>query len=206
MPVEVSVRADFKKVERMFRGMRRVSVRRAASRAINRVAGTVKTRIKRSISKQINIKQKLIKEKISIKKARKNNLVALVRGTGRGFLLHEYKVKKTKTGVKYTAFGKTTFIKSAFRRKDRGGEWWKRIPNKTISAVPGVGGRFYSKTTYNGPKGSLVSRLPIRRLYGAPIPAAMITKETNKVLQKTVRERWRIEFKRTMKLELRKYK
>lgn len=205
MPVEISVRADFKKAKRMLSGMRRVSVRRAAAKALNKVAGTVKTRIKRSISEQINIKQKSVNKKISIKKARRNNLVATIRGTGHGFFLEEYKVKRTKAGVKYTAFGKTTLIKSAFKRKDKPG-WWKRIPSKTITVKAGVGGRHYGETTYKGPKGSLVGRLPIRRLYGAPIPAAMITKETKKVLNKTVKERWRIEFDRAIRLELRKYK
>lgn len=184
MTFALDIDVDIKKA-RMSLSAYGVEVDKAARRAINRTADTVKTHARRTISKEIGLPSKIVGQHIIVKKARKY-LYAEVVGTGKGVPLEQFKVKETGTGLTVKALGETLEIKSGFKRKNKPG-YWKRVPDLAKES-------------------GLVGRTPIRRLYGPSIPSIMIREAVMRVLEEVARTVWPKNFKHEIEYQISKMK
>lgn len=160
---------------------------KATVRAINKTAEQVKVQASREIRDAgYNLKIAKIKKAITLRRASKTELVAVLRATGKPVGLINYSARQTKAGVSVQVKNGRKLISGAFIAT---------MPNghKGVFVRKGHGHRKVvkgGKTTWSG--------LPIDELFGPSIPSAFM----NKVVQDALRSAVREKFPRLLKHEL----
>jgi len=150
----ISIDSNIKELTRDLTNVQKKLIPQVASRAINRTARTVFTRLKRQIAKDTGLKQKEIASRFTLIKSNKSTLSALVRMIGRWFNLARFGAKQFKGGVKASAWGQRKMYRGAF------------IANKGRTVFALTPGARRNKT-----------RLPIKALVG-PNPSREFNKQT----------------------------
>lgn len=103
--------ADFK---RSLTGLQREVFPTANARAINRAASKMRTETVRSLARFMGLKQKDIRERMTLRKASRQKQNAILRYRGRPFNLIRFKARQLKSGVKAKPWGKWRTWKHAF--------------------------------------------------------------------------------------------
>lgn len=158
--------------------------------AINRVAGTVRTRTTRSVAKATGLKQAPVRRRIVIaKKATKTNPAALLRIKGRPLNLIEFKPtprdpegsQRKRKGVRTSAWGSRKLHREAFiarmpngsvivvkrsaagkaGKKIRTGRWAGRSPHIEAMFGPGIANEAASQALDAERRATVNERLPI---------------------------------------------
>jgi hypothetical protein len=97
MPAILTVKADTSQIKRAFADLGRKAPT-AIARALNRTASTVRTQAVRAISKDLNIQQKRVRERLTIDRATRANLTATVEAKAGGSGIAPQKGKAAQLG------------------------------------------------------------------------------------------------------------
>lgn len=143
---------DKRQVEEVRRTLRAIpnGFPRVASRAINKTATTIRSRMAKRLSRETGIQQKAVRKQIWILKARMDFLSALISLKGKAIPLIDLGARQTRKGVTYRA-GKG-------QRKLISHAWIATMPSGHTGAY-----------TRKGPP-----RLPIHELFGTSILSAYV--------------------------------
>ena len=106
-------KAQLKEVKRMLSAIPR-GFEKAASRAINKTATTIRSKITKLVKKYIPLKLKDIRKKITIRKANRSMLQAIIMVKGGQTPLIKFNAKQTKNGVTFKLDGKRSKSKHSF--------------------------------------------------------------------------------------------
>lgn len=184
MPFDISIEHDLKKLRRQLGTLEVKAVPQATVRTLNRVAESAKVASAKYIAPQIGSRQAVIKRRIEARKATLQRLWATLVAHGRPLQLIEFVVgskKPTQANggkrglVKTKIFGRQKTYLKAFIAPRRAGD---------------------SKTAMYIRKGK--TRKPVRMMFGPGIEQLFKRRENNEIMQKTVRERFPIEFARNL--------
>lgn len=126
----------------------------AASRAINKTALTVRSKIVKKIREYMPIKQKEIRKKVTLKKATRTFLEAIIRIKGGRIPLIDFGARQTAKGVTYKLQGRKHRLVHAFI-------------GTMLSGHTGV----FERTG--------LSRLPIRERFGPSVLSAYLKHDMN---------------------------
>lgn len=148
--------------------LERLAFPRAAARALNKTATTVRSDAVKLIAKRMGLKQKDVRDGTDVKKARANRLEAQITFRGRAFNLIRFKARQTAKGVSAAPFGRRRIYRSSF-----------------IATMPG-GGTIVARRVRRG--GGLVGRLPIQALFGPSIVVVATQEEVLRQLERRARE------------------
>ena len=120
--MQVDVRADMSRILFQLRQVQDAATNKAAARALNRAATTVRAEASREIRKEYNIKASEIRKEMSIQRATPSRLVSAVKAKGRRLTLLRFNARQNRTGVAVTIKkGRRQTIKSAFIARGKGG-------------------------------------------------------------------------------------
>lgn len=158
--IRVSATIDKRQLENAAQTLKGVrnGVKRAAVRAINKVARSARTEVVRKISRETGLRQRDIRKRnVRLLRARYDRLSALLILTGRAIKLIRYRARQTRRGVTY-----------------RSGEGRKLLPSAFIATMPsGHEGVFKRRGK---------ERLPIDEQYGSnPLDAVDVDALESKV-------------------------
>jgi hypothetical protein len=119
----------------------------AMSRAINRAANAIRTHTARSVSKEMGVKQKVVRDRIAVTGTNPSSIDrgALVRIRGSALNLIHFKARQTAKGVTASPWGARRLFRSAFvvrgkavmRREREGAGFVGRLPIKPMRG-PGI--------------------------------------------------------------------
>ena len=110
----ISIDSNIKALTKDLTDIQKRVVPQVASRAINRTARTLFTRIKRQVAQDTGLKQKEIASRLMLVKSNKKTLFASVRMVGRWFNLIRFGAKQFKGGVRARAWGERKMYRGAF--------------------------------------------------------------------------------------------
>lgn len=182
--IKVSVKADISRAMGKLESVRKDVMTKAVPRALNKVAGEVRTESSRSIrAAGYRIKDRAIKKQIAIRKATRNELTAVVRARGKPIPLINYGARQVKSGVSVAVKGSRKIIKHAFIAT---------MPTGHAGVVIRTG------TAHKKNKKGVWSGLPIKQLFGPGIPTAF----SNDVVQQALKEKIRKRFPTLLKHEI----
>jgi hypothetical protein len=186
--LKVSVKLGIQQARRMFKDMER-EVNKAAGRALNRVATTVRKEADQEVRKRLSLKSSTVKGNIIVTRPwGRNSLIRDVVAKGGPIPLREYSARPTKKGATFRIGpGKP---RKVYKRKSFVG---------FINPKWG-GGHVFVATGINplGPE----KNAPIKKVYGPGIAQGFTAKRTRERMQATLAERWPIEFTREMKYRM----
>ena len=141
------------------------------ARAINRAAANVKTNMSKLTTQKYMIKNKAIKDTITIKKANKSNLGALVKSkTNNRIPLYKFKINP-KTRPKKPP--------KSYKAQVRKSGSLKSILGAFVANINGINRLMQRKTAKN---------LPIKQLFGPSIPEMVGNKESIRKIQEEANE------------------
>ena len=145
-------------------------VPQATARALNRTAAEARTQVVRKLASQTGLKQKSIREKLIVVRARRSSLVAELQVSGRPLNLLRFGARQTKRGVSAKAWGKRRVYPGTF------------LGNRGRTVFKRVGGK----------------RLPIKPVWGPSIPREFIRNQLDRTIGRVVRERFPVHFRQNM--------
>ncbi|MDH5528346.1 MAG: phage tail protein [Nitrospirota bacterium] len=186
--IELNVTADIRRTERWLTGLKKKAVSKAASMAINRVAGTVRSRGVKAIAGITSLKQKRVRDVVVIAvKARRSNLTAVIRARPHGINLIEFVAGakrvpgafRRQAGVSAKAWGQRKVYKGTF-----------------IGRGPRSGKLIVAARTGK-------ARGPLRGISGPSIPRTFLREEVQREMLTAAKARWPIEFERALRVALR---
>ena len=153
-------------------------MRRVVSRALNKTGDRAWTKSKRSIARELNLKQRTVaahmKRKRSYPKVGGKDQYEIIARGGR-LPLKEYSPRQTRKGVTARIYGKRILHPHAFIIKSYGGNVYVRTSRK---------------------------RFPIRKLFGPSIPVELLREPTNRVPGEMMRTVFPSEWRRLVDYEL----
>lgn len=176
--MQITVKADVNATLRALKD-KRGRVLQAAVRSLNRTADQVRSAGVKSISAELGIKQKTVRDGLRVVRARRATLTSIVIGTGKQIGLINFRARQTKAGVVVILGGKKKLFKGAF-----------------IGIMPGGHRGVFRRRTSR--------RLPIREMWGPGIPGTMAQDHIYKALENIARTRWPINFEADLKYYLNK--
>jgi hypothetical protein len=177
--INISVKADISRALAKLQSAPKDVMTRAVPRALNRVAAEAKTESSRSIrAAGYKLKAGAIKKQISIRRATRSELKAIVKATGKPIPLIEYAAREVSTGVSVAVKGGRKIIKHAFIATMPTG-------HKGVYVRVGKG---HKKVIKNGKV--IWSGLPIKQLYGPSIPAAFSNEVVQDALKLKIKQRF----------------
>jgi hypothetical protein len=186
--MQLSVKADITRALRKF-DLTEQDAKRAIPRALNKTATTARANAAREIrSAGYNIKVSGIKRQLSIRRASADELVAIVRATGRPIPLINYGARQTKTGVSVKVLRGRTVIKGAFIATMPSGH---RGVFVRVDSAAGRRARLkgFGKVKHgqarNGKHG-----LPIQQLFGPSVPSAFGSEVVQRATVEAIRDRF----------------
>lgn len=172
MGLNIKVLSNAGKVARTLRSAPRKEMPRILTQAINRTAANVRTETTRNVAKETGLKSRDVRSAITIRRrATFRNLKAVLVAAGRALNLARFGAKQVRRGISARAWGKRRIYKGTFF---------------------GHGGRTVFKRTS-------AERLPIAPVFGPSVPRTYVQEETQKVVGKTVRTRWPINFRQAFR-------
>ena len=177
--IKLNVQVDIDRALEKLVRIREDVADKAVVRAINKVADQVKVQASREIRDAgYNLKAAVIKKGISLIRASKGQIRAIVRASGRPVPLINYGARQTRAGV-------TVQVKAG--RKLLKGAFIATMPSGHTGVFERVG-RGHKKVMH----GSHIQwrGLPIRELFGPSIPSAFMQKTVQGALESAVREKF----------------
>jgi hypothetical protein len=177
--ITVNVRSNIAEVRARMAVMKDDVINKATVRTLNKVATTIRATASREIRNAgYGLKAATIKNQLTIKRAIRGNLVAMVIASGRPIPLIEYNARQTAKGV-------SVLVK----------EGRKIIAHAFIATMPsghtGVfirKGKDHRKKVLNGR--TLWTGLPIQELFGPGVPKAFGNQVVIDALKKVVADRF----------------
>ena len=178
--MKLDVRLDLREVEAMASDVQRKRIPIAASRAINKTLGNVKTEASKRIKEERALSSKVIKDALNVYKATRSRLYGAVVASGRPIPLRDYQARQTRKGVtvKVSPGGRKLVVQSG---------------NKAFQ-VERYGQHVYVRTGNR--------RLPIKKLYGPSIPATFLNKHVIDALDAVAGDNWPKRFAEELRYEL----
>lgn len=147
-------------------------VERAAVSALNRTAMGIRTDATRMATDRYTVKSSVARASLSVSKASRGNLLAMVRSSGTSIPLHAFQVSPRRTSGKRPGGGLRVSVK-----KGSGGQ----LKSGFMVANLKVGGGLGRATGVAQRLGA--SRYPIRPLYGPSVPSMLSQEEQLEPLQ-----------------------
>lgn len=183
--IRIDVQADLREVEKMFRGLG-PGVDRAAARALNKTAITVRAQAARDIQQKRNLKIGTIKQSLKIRRARHNRLSVEIEATGKAIAIRHFGARQSGKGVtvKILRKGKRTVL--------------RKFGNKAfISKKASMGGNVFVRTT--------AKRLPIVKWPGVPgIASVFEQKQIEQRMRREARKIWPKRLRQELNFEIEK--
>jgi hypothetical protein len=185
--LQLSVKADIKRVQRQLTRVQRREVPKAATHAINRAIRAANTQAARNISRESGIKpQRKVRERLRIIKASWTRLQAAVVARGRAINLVEFVTPskkrvgafRNKPGVVAKAWG---------QKKTYPGTFVGRGSNSSKPLV------FVRKSA---------QRLPVRAVHGPSVPAEFQQRKVQEAMDDAALRTFRREFMRDLRRRL----
>ena len=192
MSFDVTVQHALKKLRRSLSALEDKAYPAAVVKTLNRTANSTKVASARHIAPLISSRQAAVKRRIEVRKATYKKLWAELVAKHRAIQLIDFVVgskKSTKQPggkrgvVKVRKYGKVSTLPNAFI-----------APRKSGS----------SKTTVYTRKKK--SRLPLKLMYGPSIMSLFKQRENDAVMERTVRERFPVEFARNLAFYVKRIK
>lgn len=173
--IAIDIRADVDRAVRSLNTLQRNVIPTATSRALNKTAAQAKTQAAREIKQRYNIGTRFLGRQISVTRANKSSLTAIVRPLGRKFPVLAFQAKQTPAGVRVQIKrGSPKVIAHAFIATTRSGH-------------KGVFARgYYQGRTFVHRK----PRLPITELFTVGVPQAFGARVVIEALQRKIKERF----------------
>ncbi|NQE47990.1 phage tail protein [Herbaspirillum rubrisubalbicans] len=164
---------------------------KATTRAINKVAAQGKTAAAREIKDQYQISSRVISKSISIRRAARGSLQAVVTAEGRPLPMIAFNARQSKTGVTVRIKGRTITVPHAFIRTMRSG-------HRGVFARGGYKGSFQQTGQAFGRFKFGRGRLPIGELFTVSVPKGF----SNKTVQDKVMARVQEQFPKVLAQEI----
>lgn len=141
--ISVSVKSDFKDVERALKGAQRDAIPNARRRTLNKLAQLAKSEAVRSIRARYRFKASVVRRAIVISRANFRALTAEVKAVGRNTPIIEFGARQTRKGVTVgVSKGKRKLLRSAFiatMKSGHTGVYWrkgkKRLPIQEVHTI-----------------------------------------------------------------------
>lgn len=176
--LKINVKADISNALAKLERVRDDVREKAIVRALNKTADQVKVQAAREIRDAgYNLKVAKIKQAITIRRASKSELVAVVRASGRPIGLINYGARQLKTGVSVQVKGGRKVIKGAFIATMPSGHRGVFVRKGKGHKKVGTG-----RTAWHG--------LPIDELFGPSIPSVFLNQVVQDALQSAIREKF----------------
>lgn len=144
---------------------------KAASRALNRTATSVRTQASRSVAKAMGLTIAPVRKKFFIEKAKPSRLTAIVSAVGRPISLIHFAARQVRKGVTAKAWGKRKLYRGAFIAKAKTRSAGEEEFRPTADQVFVREGKM---------------RLPIKKLWGPGIPQTLAEPEIQTEIEKQV--------------------
>jgi hypothetical protein len=138
----------------------------ATARAMNRTVVTVRKVATKRVRQRLGVKAKVVRSRIAIFRASKDNLRVILRGRGRGLSYMAFRPRQTKRGVSVRLPGEPG---GSPRRHVERGAFIARMPNGALGVFERIPGKYMASR-----KGQTKHSQAIRKLYGpgvAPVLA-----------------------------------
>jgi hypothetical protein len=179
--MKIDVRFDVNQAKAMLHGLQKQVIPLATSRAINKTSQAAKSAAVKLIAKDMGIKQKDVRTSITLLKASRIKLQAVVQARGKRLPIIKLDPHATQSniGVTYKAQnGQRKQIAGAFIATMKTGHRgvYKRVPG--------------------------AKRLPIMELHGPSIPHVFCQAKITQSLEETVNTRWSVIFEHEIQFEL----
>jgi hypothetical protein len=181
--MKFSIKLDLAEIKQMERRVRKGAVPKAAARAINRVAESVRADVVRRMRQHRGLKARTIREALTIRRAGATQLLAEVIASGLPIPLREYSARQTRKGV-------TVMVNPT-----RGRKLIVSKGNKAFTI-----GKFGKHVFVR--QGS--KRLPIKKLFGPSIPATFLRKQIVEAMNEVAAREWPKRFAHELERELAK--
>jgi len=173
--IAIDIRADVAHAIRSLSSLQRTIIPTATARALNKTAAQTKTQAGREISTRYNIKSREAGRQISVDRATKVSLTAIVKPSGRKLPVMAFQAQKTPSGVRvHIKRGSPKVIAHAFIVKLKSGHVGVFARGRY------AGGRFVHQRP----------RLPITELFTVGVPQAFGSRLVIEALQRKVREKF----------------
>jgi hypothetical protein len=185
--INISVQTDISRALSKLAYIREDVADKAVVRALNKTADQVKVQASREIrAAGYNLKAAVIKKSISLDRANRSQVRAIVRASGTPIGLINYAARQTKGGVTVSVKNGRKLIRGAFIARMPNGHTgvYERVGNSHKKVMHG------GKVQWRG--------LPIHELFGPSIPSAFMNKTVQGALDTAVREK----FPRLLKHEI----
>jgi hypothetical protein len=173
--IAIDIRADIDRAVRSLTELQRSIVPQATVRALNKTAAQAKTQAGREIRQRYNIGSRVLGRQISVTRASRTSLVAIVRPSGRKLPVYAFGAKRTPAGVRVTIKrGAPRVIAHAFIVRTRSG-------HLGVFAR----GRYAGKSFVHQKP-----RLPITELFTVGVPQAFGARVVYEALARKVRQKF----------------
>jgi hypothetical protein len=173
--ISIDIRADVDRAVRQLTALQRTILPTATARALNKTASQAKTQAGREIRTRYNISSRVVGRQISVSRATKTSLTAIVRPSGAKTPVISFQARQTPAGVRIQIIrGSPKVIAHAFIVRTRSGHL-------------GV----FARGRYSGR--SFIHRkprLPITELFTVGVPQAFGHRVVIEALQRKVKERF----------------
>lgn len=181
--MKLDVKVDIQRARRELAGLER-EVNKAAGRALDRVATTVRKEADQEIRKRLTLKSSVVKNSLEKVRPYGRALIRDIVASGRPIPLRDYRARQTRKGVTFAVTkgaGRSLYVrkgKHAFIGKGR-------LPDRVFVA--------------RGPNPPGPKHAPIKQVFGPSIPQYFVTKTVKQRMTNAGAARWPIEFGREMK-------
>jgi DNA-binding MarR family transcriptional regulator len=180
--LRIDIRGDLETIKRSLTDLQQKKVPTAASRALNKTIGNIRTQASKSIREERALSARVVRDALTVKKTTKTQLVASLTASGRPIPLREYQARAGKRGVTV--------------KVSPGGRKLVRHAGNKAFALAKFGGHIYARTGKE--------RLPIKKLYGPSIPSTFVKDKVTEALDKVGGESWPKRFAEELQYELSK--
>lgn len=173
--IAIDIRADIDRAARSLTKLQRSVIPTATARALNKTAAQAKTQAGREIRDRYNISSRVIGRLISVSRAAKTSLTAIVKPSGRKLPVMAFQARQSAAGVRVQIKrGSPKVIAHAFIVRTRSGHVGVFARGRYS------GGRFVHQKP----------RLPITELFTVGVPQAFGSRLVIEALQRKVREKF----------------
>jgi hypothetical protein len=173
--IAIDVRADIDRAVRSLTELQRTVIPTATARGLNKTAAQAKTQAGREISNRYNISSRVVGRQITVSRATKTSLTAIVKPSGRKLPVMAFQARQTPAGVRIQIIrGSPKVIAHAFIVRTRSG-------HLGVFARGRYSGRSF---VHQKP------RFPITELFTVGVPQAFGARVVIEALQRKVREKF----------------
>jgi len=162
-----TIRVDASRFMAALDALKPAQARAASVVAVNETARQTTSFATRLVAKDLGLKVGDVRAKMTVIRATKSNLLAIIRPSGRAIPLYAYKARQTKRGVSATAWGKRKLYRGTFIAMMPGGHVGvfkrvgaTRLPIKELFE-PSIGHAFGREPTRSQIEAFIRQKLPV---------------------------------------------